>query len=122
MKLCTHCGGRVISFLPSANRLRVEFSELCLQNSTSFLYIFQISMKLLLSFALLSLLGCSSAYLIHIDANEEQCFFDRVISGRWSFCLCQAYRELISDASCGLALIQKFLSKHNCESPLNQFL
>lgn len=23
----------------------------------------------------------ASAYFIHIDANEEQCFFDRVVSG-----------------------------------------
>ncbi|PIO55171.1 Emp24/gp25L/p24 family protein, partial [Teladorsagia circumcincta] len=30
-------------------------------------------------FALLS--SAASAYFINIDANEEQCFFDRVISG-----------------------------------------
>ncbi|CAD6187624.1 unnamed protein product [Caenorhabditis auriculariae] len=33
-------------------------------------------------FLLLSVLvASSSAYFIHIDANEEQCFFDRLISG-----------------------------------------
>ncbi|CAI4231414.1 unnamed protein product [Auanema sp. JU1783] len=28
-----------------------------------------------------ALLGSSSAYFIHIDANEEQCFFERVLTG-----------------------------------------
>lgn len=31
--------------------------------------------------ALLALVALSEGYFIHIDANEEQCFFDRVTSG-----------------------------------------
>jgi hypothetical protein len=32
-------------------------------------------------FSLLSLFQIATSYFIHIDANEEQCFFDRVTSG-----------------------------------------
>uniref|UniRef100_A0A915AJQ6 GOLD domain-containing protein n=1 Tax=Parascaris univalens TaxID=6257 RepID=A0A915AJQ6_PARUN len=38
-------------------------------------------MRLLFLISTLCCASISSAYFIHVDANEEQCFFDRVVSG-----------------------------------------
>lgn len=38
-------------------------------------------MRIFFCLAVAALFSSTSAYFIHIDANEEQCFFDRVVSG-----------------------------------------